>query len=50
MFTINQYVTCEGRVGCEFIHPVQPTDGPSSRRSSRSHFYTTGFPRGWPLL
>jgi len=34
------YVSFEGRVGCEFIHPAQPTDGPSSRRSSRSHFYT----------
>jgi hypothetical protein len=33
-------------VGCEFIHPAQPTDAPSSRRSSRSHFYTPGFPRG----
>ena len=31
-----------GRVGCEFIHPAQPTDAPSSRRSSRSHFYTPG--------
>ena len=36
-----------GRVGCEFMHPVQPTDAPSSRRSSRSHFYTPGFPRFW---
>ena len=35
-------------VGCEFIHPAQPTDAPSSRRSSRSHFYTRWFPRGWP--
>ena len=40
------YVSSEGRVGCEFIHPAQPTDAPSSRRSSRSHFYTPGFPRG----
>ena len=40
------YVSSEGRVGCEFIHPTQPTDAPSSRRSSRSHFYTPGFPRG----
>ena len=30
------------RVGCEFLHPAQPTDTPSSRRSSRSHFYTPG--------
>ena len=44
------YVSSEGRVGCEFIHPAQPTDAPSSRRSSRSHFYTTGFLRGWPFL
>ena len=29
------YVSSEGRVGCEFIHPAQPTDAPSSRRSSR---------------
>ena len=36
---------CHGR-----IHPAQPTDAPSSQRSSRSHFYTLGFPRGWPLL
>ncbi|CAB9544508.1 hypothetical protein BROOK1789C_1738, partial [Bathymodiolus brooksi thiotrophic gill symbiont] len=41
------YVSSEGRVGCEFIHPAQPTDAPSSRRSSRSHFYTPGFPRGY---
>jgi hypothetical protein len=40
------YVSSEGQVGCEFIHPAQPTDSPSSRRSSRSHFYTLGFPRG----
>jgi hypothetical protein len=40
------YVSSEGRVGCEFIHPAKPTDAPSSRRSSRSHFYTPGFPRG----
>jgi hypothetical protein len=32
------------------IHPAQPTDAPSSQRSSLSHFYTLGFPRGWPLL
>ena len=36
------YVSSEGRVGCEFMHPAQPTDAPSSRRSSRSHFYTPG--------
>jgi hypothetical protein len=30
------YVSSEGRVGCEFIHPAQPTDAPSSRRSSGS--------------
>ena len=36
------YVSSEGRVGCEFIHPTQPTDAPSSRRSSRFHFYTPG--------
>jgi hypothetical protein len=36
------YVSSEGRVGCEFIHPAQPTDVPSSRRSSLSHFYTPG--------
>ena len=41
------YVSSEGRVGCEFIHPAQPTDAPSSRRNSRSHFYTPGFPRGY---
>jgi hypothetical protein len=41
------YVSSAGRVGCEFLHPAQPTDAPSSRRSSRSHFYTPGFPRGW---
>jgi hypothetical protein len=29
------------------MHPAQPTDAPSSRRSSRSHFYTPGFPRGF---
>ena len=29
------YVSSEGRVGCEFIHPAQPTNAPSSRRSSR---------------
>ena len=44
------YVSSEGRIGCEFIHPAQPTDTPSSRRSSRSQFYTPGFPRSWPLL
>jgi hypothetical protein len=38
------YVSSAGRVGCEFLHPAQPTDAPSSRRSSRSHFYTPGFP------
>jgi hypothetical protein len=38
------YVSSEGRVGCEFIHPAQPTDSPSCRRSSRSHFHTMGFP------
>jgi hypothetical protein len=38
------YVSSEGRVGCEFIHPAQPTDAPSSRRNSRSHFYAPGFP------
>ena len=37
------YVSSEGRFGCEFIHPAQPTDAPSSRRSSWSHFY---IPRG----
>jgi hypothetical protein len=36
------YVSSKGRVGCEFIHPAQPTNVPSSRRSSRSHFYTAG--------
>ena len=36
------YVSSEGRVGCEFIYPAQPTDAPSSRRSSWSHFYTLG--------
>jgi hypothetical protein len=36
------YVSSEGRVGCEFIHQAQPTDAPSSRRSSRFHFYTLG--------
>jgi hypothetical protein len=40
------YVSSEGRVGCEFLHLAQPMDAPSSRRSSRSHFYTPGFPRG----
>ena len=44
---ITIYVSSEGRVGCEFIHPAQPTDAPSSRRSSWSHFYTPGFPRGF---
>ena len=44
------YVSSAGRVGCEFMHPTQPTDAPSSRRSSRSHFYTLGFPRGWDML
>jgi hypothetical protein len=38
-------VSSAERVGCVFIHPAQPTDAPSS---SRSHFYTPGFPRGWP--
>jgi hypothetical protein len=38
------YVSSEGRVGCEFIHPAQPTDAPSIR-SSRSHFFTPGFTR-----
>ena len=38
------YVSSEGRVGCEFIHPAQPTDAPSGRRSPLSHFYTPGFP------
>jgi hypothetical protein len=42
------YVSSAGRIGCEFLHPTQPTDAPSSRRSSRSHFYTPRFPRGWP--
>jgi hypothetical protein len=37
------YVSSTGRVGCEFIHPAQPTDVPSSRRSSRSHLYTPEF-------
>ena len=32
------YISSEGRVGCEFIHQTQPTDAPSSRRSSQSHF------------
>jgi hypothetical protein len=41
------YVSSAGRIGCVFIHPTQPTDAPSSRRSSRSHFYTPGFPRGF---
>jgi hypothetical protein len=36
------YVSSAGRFGCEFVHPAQPTDAPSSRRSSRSHFYTLG--------
>ena len=40
------YVSSAGRVGCEFLHAAQPTDATSSRRSSRSHFYTPGFPRG----
>ena len=40
------YVSSTGWVGCEFIHPAQPTDALSSRRSSRSHLYTPGFPRG----
>jgi hypothetical protein len=40
------YVSFEGRIGCEFIHPAQPTDAPSSKRSYRSHFYTPGFPLG----
>ena len=44
------YVSSAGRVGCEFLHPAQPTDAPSSRRSSRSHFYTPGFPRGWQIM
>ena len=44
------YVLSEGRVSCEFIHPAQPTNAPSSRRSSRSNFYTPEFPRCWPLL
>ena len=44
------YFSSEGRVGWEFIHPSQPTVTPSSRRSSWSHFYTPGFPWGWPLL
>jgi hypothetical protein len=35
------YVSSEGRIGCEFIHPAQPTDAPSS---SRSHLYSPGFP------
>ena len=43
------YVSSEGRVGCEFIHPAQPSDAPSSRRISRSHFYIPGFPRGYIL-
>ena len=34
------YVSSKGQIGCEFIHPAQPTDAPSNRRSSRSHFYT----------
>jgi hypothetical protein len=36
------YVSSAGQVGCEFLHPAQPTNAPSSRRSSRSHFYTPG--------
>ena len=32
----------EGRVGCEFMHPAQLTYAPSSRRTSRYHFYTPG--------
>ena len=40
------YVSSKGQVGCEFIHPAQPTEAPSSRRSCRSHFYTLGFSRG----
>ena len=35
-------VSSEGQVGCEFIHPAQPTDVPSSRRNS--HFYTADGP------
>ena len=42
------YISSAGWVGCEFLHPAQPTDAPSSRRSSRSHLYTPGFPQGWP--
>jgi len=38
------YVSSEERLGCEFILPEQPTDDPSSRRNSRSHFYAPGFP------
>jgi hypothetical protein len=40
------YVSSAGRVGCKFMHLAQPTDALSSRRSSRSHIYTPGFPRG----
>ena len=46
------YVSSAGRVGCEFMHPTQPTDAPSSRRSSRSHFYISipGVPAGFILV
>jgi hypothetical protein len=33
------YVSSEGRVGCEFIHPIQPTDAPSCRRNSVPFLY-----------
>ena len=44
------HISSAGWVGCEFLHPAQPTDAPSSRRSSRSHLYTPGFLQGWPPL
>jgi hypothetical protein len=51
------YVSSAGRVVWEFLHPAQPTDAPSSQRSSRSHFYTAGLtpfrglvPLGWRNL
>jgi len=37
--------------GWLWIYTSRTTDGrPFKRRSSRSHFYTPGFPWGWPLL
>ena len=40
---IYMYFSCERRVGSKFIDPAQPTDAPSSQRSSWTHFYTPGF-------